>query len=120
MDDILIQGGLYNLNSSESERRQKIEDVLKKTGEPGNKKDEIPNDQMINKFLARNEEEVEYFTKMDEERYLLEAEIYGNKTEFNEIRKNHNLHDIETAFLDCLIHYFNWQSIHKSKLNDAV
>lgn len=39
---------------------------------------------MINKFLARNEEEVEYFTKMDEERYLLEAEIYGNKTEFND------------------------------------
>lgn len=32
MDDILIQGGLYNLNSSQSERRQKIEDVLKKTG----------------------------------------------------------------------------------------
>jgi hypothetical protein len=30
MDEILIQGGMYNLNSSESERRQKIEDILKK------------------------------------------------------------------------------------------
>lgn len=56
MDDILIQGGLYNLNSSELERRQKIEDVLKKTGETGNKKDEIPNDEMINKFLSRTED----------------------------------------------------------------
>ena len=81
MDDILIQGGLYNLNSSESERRQKIEDVLKKTGETGNKKDEIPNDEMINKFLSRSQEEFEAFTKMDEERYLIENKKYGNLSE---------------------------------------
>lgn len=30
---------MYNLNSSESERRQKIEDILKKTGNPEDKKD---------------------------------------------------------------------------------
>ena len=35
---------MYNLNSSESERRQKIEDILKKAGELEENKDELPND----------------------------------------------------------------------------
>lgn len=39
MDEILIQGGMFNLNSSEGQRRQKIEDILKKTGNSEDKKD---------------------------------------------------------------------------------
>ena len=31
LDELFIQGGLYNLSSSEAERRKKIEDVLKRT-----------------------------------------------------------------------------------------
>ena len=31
LDELFIQGGLYNLKSNETERRQKIEDVLKRT-----------------------------------------------------------------------------------------
>jgi hypothetical protein len=30
LDELFIQGGLYNLNSSEAERKQKIEDLLKR------------------------------------------------------------------------------------------
>lgn len=30
LNELFIQGGLYNLNSSEAERRQKIEDILLK------------------------------------------------------------------------------------------
>lgn len=69
---------MYNLNSSQSERRQKIEDILKKTGNPEDKKDEIPDDEMINKILSRNEEEFDRFTKMDEERYRMQPEYYRN------------------------------------------
>lgn len=65
MDEILIQGGMYNLNSSESQRRQKIGDILKKAGSLDSKKDDIPDDEMINKFLSRNDDEFERFTKMD-------------------------------------------------------
>lgn len=36
---------------------------------------------MINKFLSRSEEEFETFTKMDEERYLIENKKYGNQSE---------------------------------------
>lgn len=78
MDEILIQGGMYNLNSSESERRQKIGDILKKTGSLENKKDEIPDDEMVNKFLARNDDEYERFAKMDEERYHAQPQYYQN------------------------------------------
>jgi hypothetical protein len=30
LNELFIQGGLYNLSSSEAERRQKIEDILLK------------------------------------------------------------------------------------------
>ena len=33
LNEIFIQGGLYNLNSSEAERRKKIEDLLKKSND---------------------------------------------------------------------------------------
>lgn len=31
LNELFIQGGLYNLSSSEAERRKKIEDILLKT-----------------------------------------------------------------------------------------
>ena len=33
LDELFIQGGLYNLNSSDSERKQKIEELLKRRKE---------------------------------------------------------------------------------------
>lgn len=30
LDELFIQGGLYNLNSSDSERKEKIEELLKR------------------------------------------------------------------------------------------
>ncbi len=30
LDQLFIQGGLYNLNSSDADRKQKIEDILKR------------------------------------------------------------------------------------------
>lgn len=67
LDQIFIQGGLYNLKSSDAERKQKLEDLFKKKkkdddiGEP----EEIPDDEMINKYISRDEGEFETFNKMD-------------------------------------------------------
>lgn len=58
LDQLLIQGGLYNLNSSEAERKQKIYGLLKRQNiNEDNDAEEIPNDEMINKFIARSEVE---------------------------------------------------------------
>ena len=57
LNELFIQGGLYNLNSSEDERRKKIEDILLKTRKDNeeNEDDEVIDDDMINQFLRRNE-----------------------------------------------------------------
>jgi len=57
LDQIFIQGGLFNLKSSEAERRQKLEDLFKKKrldDETGGEED-IPDDEMINKYISRDE-----------------------------------------------------------------
>ncbi len=57
LDELFIQGGLYNLSSSEAERRKKIEDVLKRTNkdEEDIDGDEIPDDETLNDWIARDE-----------------------------------------------------------------
>lgn len=57
LNELFIQGGLYNLNSSEAERRKKIEDILLKTRKDieENDEEEIIDDDMINQFLRRTD-----------------------------------------------------------------
>ena len=56
LDELFIQGGLYNLNSSESERKQKIEELLKRRQkDEENSREEIPDDEQINRCIARSE-----------------------------------------------------------------
>lgn len=55
LDEIFIQAGLYNQKSTESERRERLEDLLKKKNIYEELDDEIPNDEQINEMLARNE-----------------------------------------------------------------
>ena len=56
LDQMFIQGGLYNLKSSEAERRQKIEDLLKdKKFFEYEQSDEIPGDDLINRYISRDE-----------------------------------------------------------------
>ena len=56
LDELFIQGGLYNLNSSETERKQKIEELLKRRQEDEEgDREEIPDDEQINRCIARNE-----------------------------------------------------------------
>ena len=57
LNEIFIQSGLYNLSSSEAERRNKIEAILMK-GRKGNEEDEedeILDDEMINQYIRRSD-----------------------------------------------------------------
>ena len=55
MDDILIQAGMYNDKATDSERREKLEDLLKKRSPDTDSDDEIPDDEQVNEMIARGE-----------------------------------------------------------------
>lgn len=55
MDEILIQAGMYNEKSTDTERREKLEDLLKKRSPEDDSEGEIPDDEQLNETLARNE-----------------------------------------------------------------
>jgi superfamily II DNA/RNA helicase len=72
MDEKVIRAGLYNSKYSESERRNKLMDILKNENKEEEEEDEILNDEQINEDIARTEEEFQKFQEMDKERYLRE------------------------------------------------
>ena len=55
MDEILIQAGMYNDKATDSERREKLEDLLKKRSPDADSDDEIPDDEALNEIIGRNE-----------------------------------------------------------------
>ena len=57
LNELFIQGGLYNLNSSEAERRKKIEDILlkRRKDNENDEEEEILDDDMINQYLRRSD-----------------------------------------------------------------
>jgi superfamily II DNA/RNA helicase len=69
MDEKVIRAGLYNSKYSESERRNKLMDILKNENKEEEEEDEILNDEQINEDISRNNEEFEKFQQMDQERY---------------------------------------------------
>ena len=77
LDDIIIKAGAYNSTSSENESKKKLEELIKQGKEDNENCDQsnnkqIPNDDEINKMLARSAEELEAFQEMDKERYIKE------------------------------------------------
>ena len=89
MDEKVIRAGLYNSKYSESERRNKLMDILKNENKEEEEEDEILNDEQINEDISRTDEEFEKFQKMDQERYLNEKreerlEEIKNKLNLNE------------------------------------
>ena len=55
MDEILIQAGMYNEKSTDTERREKLEEMLKKRSPDDELDNEIPDDEQLNEILARSE-----------------------------------------------------------------
>ncbi len=89
MDEKVIRAGLYNSKYSESERRNKLMDILKNENKEEEEEDEILNDEQINEDISRTDEEFEIFQKMDQERYVNEKK----DERLNEIKNKLNLND---------------------------
>lgn len=78
LDEMVIQAGLYNNKSTDAERRQRLEEIIKKQNLGNEDSEEIPNDEEINRIMARNDAEFEIFQENDRQRYEIEKKIYPN------------------------------------------
>ena len=78
LDEMVIQAGLYNNKATDLERRQRLEEVIKKQNLDREDEDEIPNDEEINKIMARDDDEFELFQELDKLRYEQEKRYYPN------------------------------------------
>ena len=76
LDNKIIQAGMFNDKASDMERQKRLEDLIRKDyadDEEGEQESEIPTDDQINEIISRSAEEYEIFTKMDQERYIVEG-----------------------------------------------
>lgn len=78
LDDMVIQAGLFNQKSSDMERRDRIEQMIKKGDMGGEEDSDVPNDAEINQMLARDDSEFELYQEMDRKRYEQEKRLYSN------------------------------------------
>eukprot|EP01022_Parablepharisma_sp_SALTPOND_P021984 TRINITY_DN43_c9_g1_i1.p1 TRINITY_DN43_c9_g1~~TRINITY_DN43_c9_g1_i1.p1 ORF type:complete len:1498 (-),score=197.37 TRINITY_DN43_c9_g1_i1:969-5462(-) len=73
LDNVVIQAGLFNQKASDIERRKKLEDLLRQDEKNTDEEDDaVPDDEQINEFLARNEQEFQEYQNMDYKRYINE------------------------------------------------
>ena len=89
MDEKVIRAGLYNSKYSESERRNKLMDILKNENKEEEEEDEILNDEQINEDISRTPEEFNKFQEMDRERYINEK----RDERLNEIKEKLDLNE---------------------------
>ncbi|XP_055591612.1 ATP-dependent helicase brm [Uranotaenia lowii] len=68
MDEKVIQAGMFDQKSTGSERQQFLQTILHQDEMDEEEENEVPDDEMVNMMIARNEDEVEIFKKMDTER----------------------------------------------------
>lgn len=60
VDEKVIQAGKFDQRSTGAERRQMLEAIIRAENEE-NEDDEVTEDQQVNEYLARTEEELELF-----------------------------------------------------------
>ncbi|CAD7080477.1 unnamed protein product [Hermetia illucens] len=68
MDEKVIQAGMFDQKSTGSERQQFLQTILHQDDGDEEEENEVPDDEMINLMIARSEDELELFKKMDVER----------------------------------------------------
>jgi hypothetical protein len=66
---------MFNDKANDNDRQKRLEDLIRKDymEDEEEQETEIPNDDQINEIISRSAEEYEVFTKMDQERYVLEG-----------------------------------------------
>ncbi|XP_043275129.1 ATP-dependent helicase brm-like isoform X2 [Venturia canescens] len=91
MDEKIIQAGMFDQKSTGSERHQFLQTILHQDDAEDEEENEVPDDEAVNKMMARTEEEVEIFTKMDLERRREEAKSGTNRK--SRLLEEHELPD---------------------------
>eukprot|EP01086_Lenisia_limosa_P007218 TRINITY_DN26719_c0_g1_i1.p1 TRINITY_DN26719_c0_g1~~TRINITY_DN26719_c0_g1_i1.p1 ORF type:complete len:292 (+),score=87.34 TRINITY_DN26719_c0_g1_i1:56-877(+) len=67
LDQKVIQAGMFNVTSTAMDRKNFLEEILKKAS-ISDMPDDIPDDEEINNLIARDDREFEIFQEMDQER----------------------------------------------------
>lgn len=75
MDEKVIQAGMFDQKSTGSERQQFLHDILHQDESDDEEENEVPDDETVNRMIARSEGEFELFQKMDLERRREEAKL---------------------------------------------
>lgn len=79
MDEKVIQAGMFDQKSTGSERQQFLQTILHQDDNEEEEENEVPDDEMINMMIARSEEEIEIFKRMDVERKKEDEEIHPGR-----------------------------------------
>merc|ERR1712106_1145439 len=75
MDEKVIQAGMFNQRSTGSERQELLQSILREEEDDEDEENEVPDDDVINQMLSRNEDEFELFQRMDLERRRADADL---------------------------------------------
>lgn len=94
LDNKIIQAGMFNDKASDMERQKRLEDLIRKDyaedEEPeGELETEIPTDDQINEIISRSPEEYEIFTKIDQDRYVVENRDRRIKEIYDYMARDH-------------------------------
>lgn len=79
MDEKVIQAGMFDQKSTGSERQQFLQTILHQDDNEEEEENEVPDDEMINMMIARSEEEIEIFKRMDIERKKEDEDIHPGR-----------------------------------------
>jgi len=75
MDEKVIQAGMFNQRSTGSERQELLQAILREEEDDEDEENEVPDDDLVNQMISRNEEEFELFQRMDIERRRADADL---------------------------------------------
>ncbi|XP_055387914.1 ATP-dependent helicase brm isoform X2 [Condylostylus longicornis] len=68
MDEKVIQAGMFDQKSTGNERQQFLQSILHQEEADEEEENEVPDDEVVNMMIARNEDELKLFGEMDVER----------------------------------------------------
>ena len=92
LDNKIIEAGMFNNKTSDSERQNKLEFLLKADAEESEDENEVPDDDQLNEMISRSDEEFIQFQQDDKERYeeeKKEACMQEIKEKFGEQQHKH-------------------------------
>lgn len=73
VDEKVIQAGMFDQKSTDQERRAFLEAILEEEQEGNDEEQEVPDDEALNDMIARTEQELEIFSRIDFERARADA-----------------------------------------------